>query len=188
MSKVDVQGNRSDVTAAVEEIKGLIGDPYGSSNNQYTPKVEPPPEPMEYEQIDWQAAARESVSKNASTHYTLTEKWIMKPIKRHQSGWSQQSTLGQIAAVAKEFLWRTSGDRANVGRARGWNTRTKQPHNRWQDVEKQWRYVRWADSKSNRRIWAMLFQLPRYAQRNQKARLSKAIANSSASLASTSQR
>lgn len=57
-SKVNVSGGRDDVARAIQDIKNLVGEP--NTNNAHQSYNEP--EPMEYEQIDWQAAARESVS------------------------------------------------------------------------------------------------------------------------------
>lgn len=86
---VSVSGNRSDVSKAIDNIKELVGDTrsYESQSNNYQQQNSSgsynqqnsygsrqqqnsygnqqnnhAPEPMEYEQIDWQAAARESVS------------------------------------------------------------------------------------------------------------------------------
>lgn len=67
-STVAVSGGRNDVASAIDHIRNLVGEPaqngahsnsYGSQNNYGSHQQ---PEPMEYEVIDWQAAARESVS------------------------------------------------------------------------------------------------------------------------------
>lgn len=58
MSEVIVKGKKyNDVEAAVSDIKDLIRDPFA-------PQKAPPPEPMDFEPIDWQKAARESVRNN----------------------------------------------------------------------------------------------------------------------------
>lgn len=66
-SIVTVSGSQGDVTGAIDKIKELIGEPneshrndsYGSQPAQQNNQA---PESMEFEVIDWQAAARESVS------------------------------------------------------------------------------------------------------------------------------
>lgn len=64
---VTVTGSQNDVANAIGKIRELVGEPsphesqqnsYGSQSQQNKPE----PENMEYEVIDWQAAARESVS------------------------------------------------------------------------------------------------------------------------------
>lgn len=55
-STVSVSGSQSDVTRAIENIKELVGETKTNEAPQNNS------EPMEFEMIDWQAAARESVS------------------------------------------------------------------------------------------------------------------------------
>lgn len=59
---VSVSGNRADVANAIGNIRELVGEsnPVETQRNHHTPM--PEPEPMDFEPIDWQAAARESVS------------------------------------------------------------------------------------------------------------------------------
>lgn len=68
-SVVTVSGSQGDVTRAIGRIKELVGqtneshrnDSYGS-HSQQPQQNNQAPESMEFEVIDWQAAARESVS------------------------------------------------------------------------------------------------------------------------------
>lgn len=55
---VNLSGDKKDVEAAVNEINNLVEDRQYSHNKAEESK----PEPMEFEPIDWQAAARECVS------------------------------------------------------------------------------------------------------------------------------
>lgn len=66
---VTVSGSQNDVTKAIDKIKELVGESnaYGSQQNGFGSQSQPQQnkselERMEYEPIDWQAAARESVS------------------------------------------------------------------------------------------------------------------------------
>lgn len=63
---ISVSGNQADVAKAIENIRELVGEPSynGSQQNNATSNAEP--EPMDFEPIDWQAAARESVSYSIS--------------------------------------------------------------------------------------------------------------------------
>lgn len=63
-SSVVVTGNRNDVNQAIDNIKELIGEPKMNDNHQnhQNHQNHNDQEPMEYEMIDWQAAARESVN------------------------------------------------------------------------------------------------------------------------------
>lgn len=77
-SSVTVSGGQNDVARAIDHIRELVGESqsngtqqnssYGSrsnnygSQNSYASQQQTQTEPMEYEVIDWQAAARESVS------------------------------------------------------------------------------------------------------------------------------
>lgn len=57
-SSVVVTGNRDDVNRAIDDIKELVGESKTNDNQQ----SQNDQQPMEYEMIDWQAAARESVN------------------------------------------------------------------------------------------------------------------------------
>lgn len=59
-SSVNVSGNQTDVHEAINSIKELVGDMMNDSNKMDQSNRNEP-EPMEFEMIDWQAAARESV-------------------------------------------------------------------------------------------------------------------------------
>lgn len=63
-STVTVSGNQNDVSKAIAKIRELVGESnYGSEQNGYGSQSQAKPqETMEFEVIDWQAAARESVS------------------------------------------------------------------------------------------------------------------------------
>lgn len=62
---VSVSGNSGDVEKAIENIRELVGEPSSNGSQQFTgasSSNQQEPEPMDFEPIDWQAAARESVS------------------------------------------------------------------------------------------------------------------------------
>lgn len=72
-STVTVSGSQSDVANAIGHIRELVGEPnlsesqqngYGSQSQSQQQQNNRAPEPMEFEVIDWQAAARESEEAN----------------------------------------------------------------------------------------------------------------------------
>lgn len=109
-STVSVSGSRNDVTSAIENIKELVGEPKTSDTAQSNP------EPMEFEMIDWQAAARESVSKLMIFWKKKTKNIIMKTSNTSLLiGRRKPQALGKIATIAKMLLWRASRRNKHVG-------------------------------------------------------------------------
>lgn len=60
---VTVSGGHDNVSKAIENIRELVGEPRQDGAYQNNHASNPEPEPMDFQPIDWQAAARESVSR-----------------------------------------------------------------------------------------------------------------------------
>lgn len=95
---VTVSGDRDNVKAAIDSIKELVGEP---QMNDAPPQNRNEPEPMEYEAIDWQAAARESVSKNMIGIHVM---YSNLNESMEFTGRRKQKALGQVSRVAEGLL------------------------------------------------------------------------------------